>query len=527
VNKPRQQFQVGFLSEAGNIPASKEYFTGVELAKFACWIFTEQLDSCLEKESAKLAALQLKEDFTVCPTMSRSKIKEYLRKAHQKLITESDQIKLRAGLLMVVTDYTKIIWVVAGNIRMYHLRQGKVNLRSKDQTIAQVMLDAGNLTETELYRRNERNGLICFLGTLGEFKPVVSQAYRLQDGDQLLICNINFWENLTNEEIISACPSDSKPVASVKRLQMTLLAKRPSALNYFMAVITIKGPALKSIGDFHLNWLKIAVLLILLMGIGIMRHRAVTSIPSLSLGLYNEQSVGQPKDDGLTKDNPSTANLVQKQKMSLETIDKTSPTTAQSERESQAMAVEMMEDQIVQPERENQAVAAKRVNQIAPPERENQVVAAKRVNQIVQPKRESQTVAAKRVNQTAPPKRENQVVAAKRVNQIVQPKQESKLIEPFQASSVRGTDSPHNNGEDSERTAPVTRQKTPIKTAEALEATGDDRYQREKYPEALEYYKQAYRIYRKMGMKEAAQSVERKINDTIKRNLSFWFKQRF
>jgi hypothetical protein len=114
----------------------------------------------------------------------------------------------------------------------------------------------------------------------------------------------------------------------------------------------------------------------------------------------------------------------------------------------------------------------------------------------------------------------------KKVNGTGKPEQESKTTESFQSSAVMETDTPYDHGEDLDRTVPAAERETPIKTAEALEATGDDRYQREKYPEALEYYKQAYQVYRKLGMKEAAHSVERKINDTIKRKLMFWFKQR-
>jgi serine/threonine protein phosphatase PrpC len=240
VDEQKQQFQTSFLTDAGVIATNKEYFGGVELADFACWVIAERLDSCVEKESARLAGEQVIRDFTARPTMSRAKIKRYLTNAHQKLIAESEKIKLRVGLLLVVTDYSRIIWAVAGNIRLYHLRRGKVNLRSKDQTLAQIMLDAGNLEESEMCLRNERNSLINFLGIPAEFKPLISQAYQLCEGDQLLLCNIKLWENLSNGDIESAWTNAPEAVDCVNRLKTFLLAKKPQVSNFIMSTIAVR-----------------------------------------------------------------------------------------------------------------------------------------------------------------------------------------------------------------------------------------------------------------------------------------------
>jgi serine/threonine protein phosphatase PrpC len=254
VNNQKQQFQTGFLTDAGGTTTNKEYFAGVELANFACWVIAERLDSCAEKESARLAAEQVIQNFTARPTMSRAKIKKYLTNAHQKLVAESEKIKLRVGLLLVVTDYTRIIWAVAGNIRLYHLRQGKVNFRSKDQTMAQVMLDAGNLEESEMCLRNERNSLINFLGIPAEFKPLISRTYQLCDGDQLLLCNIKLWENLNNGDIESVWAEAPKAAMDcVNRLKTALLAKKPQVSNYIITTIAferVRHPWMGKMGPY-------------------------------------------------------------------------------------------------------------------------------------------------------------------------------------------------------------------------------------------------------------------------------------
>jgi serine/threonine protein phosphatase PrpC len=231
-------FNAGFLAEAGSKSQYKGYFGSVEKAGLGCWIVAERVDTLEGKDSAKIAVEEIIGRFTQMPTISKVKIKEYLLAAHQKLKDESKFEMLKASLIMVVTDYSKVVWTVVGNVRLYHFREGKFNFRSKDQTIAQLMVDSGLLAEDEVNHREERNNLINYLGGITECKPFISEPFYLQDGDVLLLCNSGLWEKMNSNEITAILGQVGTPRDLVVKLQAAVLAKSGFALkNYTLGAI--------------------------------------------------------------------------------------------------------------------------------------------------------------------------------------------------------------------------------------------------------------------------------------------------
>jgi serine/threonine protein phosphatase PrpC len=65
---------------------------------------------------------------------------------------------------MVVTNYSRIVWVSAGNTRLYLFRKGRLGLKSKDQSIAQLAADSGKITHDEIAEHEERFNLTNYLG---------------------------------------------------------------------------------------------------------------------------------------------------------------------------------------------------------------------------------------------------------------------------------------------------------------------------------------------------------------------------
>jgi serine/threonine protein phosphatase PrpC len=271
MRKKDSEFETGYYTETGLTPTNKGHFAHIELEDFACWVVAEKLDSCEEKNSAEIVVKGILDDFIQKPSLSKSRIKQYLENAHNKLISESKKIMLRSSLAMVVTDYSNIVWAVAGNVRLYHFRQGRFNFRSKDQTMAQLMLDAGNLGEEEINSRNERNALINYLGISTEFKPWISSPYPLEDGDQIIFGTLGFWENLKTSEITQTLSAlDNSEECTAKLREALLNRETKPARNYLIAVISMsriaKGTSFPFMG--LLRKIAIFLFLVLLGGIG-------------------------------------------------------------------------------------------------------------------------------------------------------------------------------------------------------------------------------------------------------------------
>ncbi|OXM85385.1 PP2C family protein-serine/threonine phosphatase [Paenibacillus rigui] len=238
MRKENSKFALSFLSEEGTSIRNKDYFACTELEDLACYVIAQGLDSEQELESAELAVKCVLGHFMQMPKLSRRAVYAYLREAHELLQIESRKFRRKSSLTLIVTDYTRMIWAVAGHTRMYHFRSGRLLARSKDQSLSQVMADEEKISEDMLERHDERNNLLWYVGKQNEFLPFVSKKTPLSDGDVVLLCTSGLWEGVDGAEMLDALEEAQKPSDFIDMLEDVLLSKQPAVVpNYTAAAV--------------------------------------------------------------------------------------------------------------------------------------------------------------------------------------------------------------------------------------------------------------------------------------------------
>lgn len=238
MRRENSEFLTGFLSEEGTSITNKNYFAFMQLDDMACWVLANGIDNDDEFESAETAVKVLMECFEEKPTMSRFRLKRYLNEAHDILKYESQRVRLKTSLVMVVTNYNKMVYAVSGNNRLYHFRHGRLDGKSKDQSLAQVLADKGRMTDEAVDHHEERHNLLNYLGAPDGFNPYISRKKRLNDGDILLLLTPGMWEGANKGEIQSAVSSADGPNSLVDTLEDILLSKQRQVVpNYTAAAI--------------------------------------------------------------------------------------------------------------------------------------------------------------------------------------------------------------------------------------------------------------------------------------------------
>ncbi|WP_155985659.1 PP2C family protein-serine/threonine phosphatase [Paenibacillus gorillae] len=238
MRKDNSNFKTEFLSEAGNFMENRDYFAYVELDDMACWVAVDGCDTDSEVNSAEMAVQCVLENFSEQPTMSRRKLREYVLEAHEWLRYESRRVRLKASIIVVVTDYTRTVWAVAGNARLYHFRGGRLLARSKDTSLAQTMADRGNLSESAVDRHEERHNLLQYLGNPEGCEPFLSKKIPLHDGDVLLLATQGLWEGVDVPEMLDALEEAQEPSQLVDVLEDVLLSKQRASIgNYTVAAV--------------------------------------------------------------------------------------------------------------------------------------------------------------------------------------------------------------------------------------------------------------------------------------------------
>lgn len=240
MRKSNSDFKTAFVSESGAKLTNNDYFAYVEFDDYACYVLASSITDFESSAAAKEAVEHLILSFEENPSMSKSTLLQYMNETNERLFNSSHVQRLKASVIMVVTDYEKFRYVAAGNVRLRMYRQGRFFLASKDMSLASDLIEQGK-SETVLDKHEERHNLFAYLGKKDFFKPYVSKIEKLEDADIISLYSQGLWENVDSQEIdeIFSEASDN-PQESVDFLEEVLLSRQPQDLkNYTIAVIFV------------------------------------------------------------------------------------------------------------------------------------------------------------------------------------------------------------------------------------------------------------------------------------------------
>lgn len=296
MRQENSEFKTSFLSEAGSFIQNKDYFAYTELEDIACWVVVKGLDTDKEVNSAELAVRGILEKFVEKPSMSRSRIKKYLKNAQEVLQAQSLRVRLKASVVIVVSDYSKMIYAVAGNSRLYHFRNGRMLQKSADQSLAQNLVDEKGYV-IDIDQHEERNNLLNYLGKPNKFQPFISKKLKLMDGDILLLCTAGLWEEVGQVEMAGALEEATEPAQYLDVLEETLLSRQKKVIhNYTMASIFVNKIYVEN-KKKKMKYIKIAVtalLVLLLAGGGTMFYKvkAAQKVTEITAEMLDHQETG-------------------------------------------------------------------------------------------------------------------------------------------------------------------------------------------------------------------------------------------
>ena len=241
MRKQNSTFQSAFISEAGSELQNNDYFAFVELEEYACYVVADGLNDLPDTESAKLAIETALLSFQEHPSMRKNALLSYIKAANRALCKADQKERLKASVMIVVTNYEAFRYVYAGNTRLRLYRNGNKKEHRRDTSLSSDLGKEKNLSEDMLAKHEERNNLYAYVGQGDRFKPVVSKKIKLENGDILALYTRGIWENLDGgelDDVFSEAKDD--PKESLNDAEELLLSKQPKTLeNYTFATIFV------------------------------------------------------------------------------------------------------------------------------------------------------------------------------------------------------------------------------------------------------------------------------------------------
>lgn len=235
------EFRTNFISEEGLELTNRDYFGYAEMEEHACYVLADSLDEEPLSNSAQAVVESLIRSFSEAPTMSRRKLKKYMLTAHRELRRQQGGIHLKASVVMMVTDYQKIRCCHAGNSRFYLLRNGRIFLRTEDQSLTGNLIREKKLSMDRAAAHEERNNLYSCLGGRGTPEISVSKKHLLADGDTLYLMSRGVWEACGDQELLDISKDAKEPTEILEQVEDLILGKQETYQidNYTLAVTFI------------------------------------------------------------------------------------------------------------------------------------------------------------------------------------------------------------------------------------------------------------------------------------------------
>lgn len=239
MRKQNSTFKTAFTSEADKNLKNTDSFGYVELDKYACYVVADGIDDQVDGTAAKLAVDTIISAFTEAPSMRKGAIRRYLRAANRALLAADSKMRLKASVIVVVTNYVKLRYGQAGNARLRLYRDGFLRLQSKDQSLSMDLVKAEKLEPDKLAKHQERHNLYCYLGQDKAFHPYISKKFKLSDSDAAALMTRGLWEHVDDGILKDAfADASDEPQETVDAVEDLLLSAQPEDLgSYTFAAI--------------------------------------------------------------------------------------------------------------------------------------------------------------------------------------------------------------------------------------------------------------------------------------------------
>ena len=250
MRKDEAKFITEFLSEAGTKAENNDYFGYVLLDNYAIWAVADGFD---EEEGAKVAARiaveSVIEYFILCPRFNYDVIKEMMDYANLKVKEKQEETQkyslMHTSLLIVISNYNSILYGNIGNTRFYHIRDGYIISQSRDDTIAQLLVDEEALNISDMRFHRQRNDLLQAIGDFGKIKPnIIKKPVELMEKDVFCLTTVGFWENIDEHDMENDLSRFEDKKQWLNSLEKRILASlRDNIENYTIAQVEVGAVA--------------------------------------------------------------------------------------------------------------------------------------------------------------------------------------------------------------------------------------------------------------------------------------------
>lgn len=230
------------LSRPGGRKVNEDAAKGLLMTESqGCWVVADGLGGHGGGDVAsKIAVESIITAYADKPEFSAAQLNAMLDVAHQAIARgqqDADRISsMRSTAVVLMLQDAQAWWAHVGDSRLYHFAQGRKVHQTRDHSVPQVMVDAGDIAYDDIRHHEDRNRLTRSLGNRGKLRATIpDQPVEICKGDAFLLCTDGFWEFVTEAEMAIALANSASALEWLTRMEVILIGKAPPGHDNYTA----------------------------------------------------------------------------------------------------------------------------------------------------------------------------------------------------------------------------------------------------------------------------------------------------
>jgi serine/threonine protein phosphatase PrpC len=230
------KFHTASVTSKHGRPSNQDFASYVLLDRLGCWVVADGLGGHSGGEVAsRLAVERITAAFEASPGITPEDLWGYLQAA-QNTILERQQAQpelasMRTTVVFLVANNQTAACAHLGDSRFYHFREGQIIFQTKDHSVPQALVNAGELAPEDLRFHEDRSRLLRALGEDVELRPAITSQQEIQPRDAFLLCTDGFWEYVLEEEMQQRLAIANTPLVWLNEMEHVLQKRANESQN--------------------------------------------------------------------------------------------------------------------------------------------------------------------------------------------------------------------------------------------------------------------------------------------------------
>ena len=128
-------------------------------------------------------------------------LRDAINAANMKILEDERCSVMKTTIAVLWFDDKNALAATVGDTRIYQFRNNQIIFQSKDHSVTQLAVFAGELAQDGIRGNKNRNQLIRALGARDEVKADIV-SLKIKQGDAFLVCSDGFWDKVWEKEML-------------------------------------------------------------------------------------------------------------------------------------------------------------------------------------------------------------------------------------------------------------------------------------------------------------------------------------